>query len=148
MVFWHISNIPPMISESQISCNTTTFCIAAIFVKYCYYTITVGCYNSKANWRCSSCSPLGEKLLWKRTIKDSLKCILKGPMNNIPSLIQIMAWRRPGDKPLSEPMMIISLKHICVTWPELWWTSLKVVMADQGGMSPVSNCWGYYLSMV
>ena len=26
-----------------------------------------------------------------------------------------MAWRRPGDKPLSEPMMIILLTHICVT---------------------------------
>ena len=38
VVFWHISNIPPMISQSQISCNTTTFYIAAIFVKYCYTT--------------------------------------------------------------------------------------------------------------
>ena len=37
VVFWHISNIPPMISQSQISCNTPTFYIAAIFVKY-YYT--------------------------------------------------------------------------------------------------------------
>ena len=38
VVFWHISNIPPMISQSQISCNTHTFYIAAIFVKYCYTT--------------------------------------------------------------------------------------------------------------
>ena len=38
VVFWHISNIPPMISQSQISCNTPTFYIAAIFVKYCYTT--------------------------------------------------------------------------------------------------------------
>ena len=36
VVFWHISNIPPMISQSQISCNTPTFYIAAIFVKFCY----------------------------------------------------------------------------------------------------------------
>ena len=36
VVFWHIRNIPPMISQSQISCNTPTFYIAAIFVKYCY----------------------------------------------------------------------------------------------------------------
>ena len=35
-VFWHLSNISPMISQSQISCNTPTFYIAAIFVKYCY----------------------------------------------------------------------------------------------------------------
>ena len=38
VVFWHISNIPPMISQSQISCYTPMFCIAAIFVKYCYTT--------------------------------------------------------------------------------------------------------------
>ena len=30
----------------------------------------------------------------------------KGPINNIPALVQIMAWRRPGDKPLSEPMKV------------------------------------------
>ena len=38
-------------------------------------------------------------------IKISLKFVPKGPINNIPALVQIMAWRRPGDKPLSEPMM-------------------------------------------
>ena len=29
-----------------------------------------------------------------------------------------MAWRRPGDKPLSEPMMVNLLMHICVTRPQ------------------------------
>ena len=48
----------------------------------------------------------------------SLKFIPKGPINNIPALIQIMAWRRPGDKPLSEPMMVSLLTHICVTRPQ------------------------------
>ena len=38
VVFWHISNIPPMISQSQISCNTPTFYKSAIFVKYCFTT--------------------------------------------------------------------------------------------------------------
>ena len=38
VVFWHIGNVPPMISQSQICYNTTTFCIAAIFVKYRYTT--------------------------------------------------------------------------------------------------------------
>ena len=45
----------------------------------------------------------------------SLKFVSNGPINNIPSLVQIMAWRRPGDKPLSEPMMVSSPTHICVT---------------------------------
>ena len=26
--------------------------------------------------------------------------------NNIPALVEIMAWRQTGDKPLSEPMMV------------------------------------------
>ena len=40
-------------------------------------------------------------------IKISLKFVPKGPINNIPTLVQIMAWCRPGDKPLSEPMVIL-----------------------------------------
>ena len=38
-------------------------------------------------------------------INISLKFVPKGPINNISALIQIMAWRLTGDKPLSEPMM-------------------------------------------
>ena len=42
--------------------------------------------------------------------KMSLKFVPKGPINNISTLVQMMAWRRPGDKPLSEPMMA-RLRH-------------------------------------
>ena len=52
------------------------------------------------------------------SIKISLKFVPKGPINNIPALVQIMAWRRPGDKPLSEPMMVSLMTHICVTRPQ------------------------------
>ena len=58
-------------------------------------------------------------LEWKCiSIEISLKFVPKGPVNNIPALVQMMAWRRPGDKPLSEPMMINLLTHICVTRPQ------------------------------
>ena len=50
--------------------------------------------------------------------KISLKFVPKAPINNIPASVQIMAWRRPGDKPLSEPMMVSLLTHICVTRPQ------------------------------
>ena len=42
------------------------------------------------------------------SIKISLKFVSKGPINNIAALVQMqgMAWRRPGDKPLSEPMLV------------------------------------------
>ena len=52
------------------------------------------------------------------SIKISLKFVPKGPINNNPVLVQIMAWRRSGDKPLSEPMMVTLLTHICVTRPQ------------------------------
>ena len=52
------------------------------------------------------------------SIKISLKFVPKGPINNIPALVQTVAWRRPGDKPLSEPRMESILTHICVTRPQ------------------------------
>ena len=52
------------------------------------------------------------------SIKMSLKFVPKGLINNIPALVQIMAWRRPGDKPLSEAMMVNLPKHICVSRPQ------------------------------
>ena len=51
-------------------------------------------------------------------IKFSLKYVPKGPINHIPALVQIMAWCRPGDKPLSEPMMVSLPLQICVTRPK------------------------------
>ena len=51
-------------------------------------------------------------------LQISLKFVPKGPINNIPSLVQIMAWRRPGDKPLSESMMDSLLTQICVARPQ------------------------------
>ena len=36
-----------------------------------------------------------------------------------------MAWRRPGDKPLSEPMMVSLLTHICVTRPQ--WVNINTI---------------------
>ena len=46
------------------------------------------------------------------------------PINNISALVQIMAWRRPGDELLSEPMMVSLLMHICVTPPQ-WFRALS-----------------------
>ena len=51
-------------------------------------------------------------------IKISLKLVPKGPINNVPVLFQIMAWCRPGDRPLFEPMMVSLSTHICITRPQ------------------------------
>ena len=55
-----------------------------------------------------------------------LKFVPKGPINNIPSLVQVMAWRWPGDKPLSEPMMVSLLTDICITQPQ--WVNIIYVI--------------------
>ena len=52
------------------------------------------------------------------SINISLNFVPKGPINNIPSLIQIMAWCCPGDKPISEPMTVSLLTRFWVTWPQ------------------------------
>ena len=73
-------------------------------------------------------------------IKISLKFVPKGQMNNIPALVQIMAWRRPGDKPLSEPMMV-SLLHICVTlsqWVKLYICNVMLCKTS-------TSIWIYFL---
>ena len=63
-----------------------------------------------------------KRIFWNDNIristKNSLKFVLKGVINIIPALVLIMAWGRPGDKPLSEPMLVRSLTHICVTRPQ------------------------------
>ena len=49
---------------------------------------------------------LGDNSVWI-SIKISPNFVSKIRINNIPALAQIMAWRRSGDMPLSEPMMVL-----------------------------------------
>ena len=39
-------------------------------------------------------------------IRISLKFVSKGPIDNKSALVQVMAWRQTGDKPLPEAVMI------------------------------------------
>ena len=61
-------------------------------------------------------------------IEISLKFVPKGPIDNIPKLIQLMAWHWPGNNPLSEATMVIW--RIYVIWPQwikFWSQSLPVM---------------------
>ena len=62
----------------------------------------------------------------------SLKFVPKVRINNIPALVHITAWCRPGDKSLSEPMMVNLLTHICVTRPQ---SLIRTPLFEAGG------CW-------
>ena len=73
-------------------------------------------------------------------LKISLKFVPKGPINNILSLVQIMAWHRPGDKSLSEPMMVSLLTHICIARQQwgipIWlWVCFRYISAPIVPMS-------------
>ena len=86
-------------------------------------------------------------------IKFSLKFVPKGPIHNIPALVQIMAWRRPGDKPFSEPMLVSLLTHICVTPPQwvnryLLWNTASFHLPTINEIVAASlqwiKCWKYF----
>ena len=68
-------------------------------------------------------------------IEISLKFVSKGSINNNPALFQIMAWRHLGNKPLSKAMMVSSLTHICVTWPQ--WVNMLNCVIDNKKYIPI-----------
>ena len=70
-------------------------------------------------------------------IKISLKFVPKGPINNIPTLVQVMAWHWPGDNPLSGPMMVRLPMHICITQPQ-W---VKMARVFEIFAYPIFGCW-------
>ena len=71
------------------------------------------------------------------SIKISLKFVPKGSIDNIPALVQIMAWRRPGAKPLSELMMVSLLTYICVTRPQ--WVKYHEVRLSNSAVEPITK---------
>ena len=75
------------------------------------------------------------------SINISLNFVPNGRINNSPALVQIMAWHRPGDKSLSEPMMVSLPMHICVTQPQ-WvkWQGRHVSHSEN------SLAWNVYCS--
>ena len=73
------------------------------------------------------------------SIKISLTFVPHGPFYNIPALVQIMAWRRPGDKPLYEAMMDSLSTHICVTRPQ--WVDLFSHLFEF--QEPCAACWAH-----
>ena len=115
----------------QVSLIKSTFC------KLWWFTMVINTLRPRQNGRHFADGIfkrifLNENILIP--IKISLKFVPKGPINNIPALVQIMAWRRPGDKPLSQPMMVNLTTHICVTRPQ-WVKCLQNVQTHWSPMT-------------
>ena len=79
-----------------------------------------GCHFADAIFKCIF---LNENV-WI-PIEILLKFVPKELINNIPALVHIMAWSRPGDKPLSESMMVSLLTHVCFTRPH--WVNICIL---------------------
>ena len=62
------------------------------------------------------------------SITIPLKFVLNGPIDNIPALAQKMAWRPPGDKPLSEAMMVRLPTLVRVTQPQ--WVNKDTIFLE------------------
>ena len=69
-------------------------------------------------------------------IQISLKFVYKGPINNNPALVQMMAWCWTGDKPSSEAMMALvtdackchsaSMSYISILWrAKMFWKTYR-----------------------
>ena len=56
------------------------------------------------------------------SLQISMEFVPKVRVSNIRAFIQIMAWHRPGDKPLSEPMIVDLPTLIYLTLPR--WVNL------------------------
>ena len=98
------------------------------------------------------CIFLNENVWISLTI--SLKFVPRVPINNIPALVRIMAWCRPGDKPLSEPMMVSILTHKFITRPQ-WVNTTDINDAEKSDsdiLYDVAKCsaiiWRYITSEI
>ena len=93
--------------------NRSGLCIMCCWKLFLFYGVNSsphgqkGCHFRGDIFRCIF---MNEK--FSILIEISLKFVPKDPNDNKPALIQIMAWRRIGDKPLSEPMMVNLLMHL------------------------------------
>ena len=120
---WKYLNFLQNVSEIVRSwCSNTDWGNAAPshFLNHCFSSQDPWCHmalshNELTHWGGDKMATISQTTLsnafsslkmLRVLIKIWLKFVPKGPINNIPALVKIMAWRRPGDKPLSEPMMI------------------------------------------
>ena len=110
-------NLSPQNWQKRTSlCRLALALVVSNFIAKCFNTLRPGQNGHHFADDIFKCIFFNENV-WT-PIKISLKFVSKGPINNITALVQIMAWRRLGDKPLSEPIMVGLPMHISVTRPQ------------------------------
>ena len=126
--------VVPLISAriTLISTRVSAHCHAILLCGLSRHGLFLNTMRPRQNG-CHFADNIFKCIFWNEnvwiSIKISLKFVPKGPVNNIPALVQIMAWHRPCDKPLSELMMVSLLRHIRVTLPQI--NELTVTLKSQ-----------------
>ena len=133
-----IHPVHPLDSECIISIPVTKQINGVITwprdpIKLHFAFLMVVALGKLTHWDRDKMADISQTIFFKRiyfkeniwiSVKISLKFIPKDPNNKIPAFFQIMAWCRPGDKPLSEAMLASLLTHIGVTRPQ-WVNQMK-----------------------
>ena len=104
--------VPPLIREARNKVTTGHSCYRSLSIR----KIILGRDTIAANYLTFS-NEFSWMTVYEFCLRFHWSFVSKVCINNIPVLVQIMVWRRPGYKPLSEPMMVILLTDICVTRP-------------------------------
>ena len=73
----------------------------------------------------------------KIPIPISMKLVLRIPIDNKTALVQVMVWCRTGDKPLTEPMMVSLLMHICITRSQ--WVKQITSKSEENFVNPLAK---------
>ena len=109
---------PKLFPNHFIECFTGT---ASIWKWVTHVRLTLNTLRPRRNQQ-HFADDIFKRIFFNENVWISINILLKfdpkGPINNIPALVKIMAWRRSGDKPLSEPVMVRLPTHICVTRPQ------------------------------
>ena len=94
------------------------------FVSICVQRSSIICISSLSYWGREKMAAISKTAFpnafyWVKLFDFLLKCHWSlFPWFQLTAWVQVMAWRRSGDKPLSERMMVSLLTHICVTRPQ------------------------------
>ena len=88
-------------------------------------------FNSLMPWQ--PCRHLADDIFkgisWMNiSLGISLEFVPKARIINIQAFVQIMARRLPGHKPLSEPIMVNLLTHICIIHPQ--WVKYHIALRE------------------
>ena len=118
-IWWHHHDSFSIYHMNKLSSKINNIChnVWVIFVTMVYGIVIFNILRPRKNGHHFSddifkCIFLNENV-WI-LIKISLQFVPKGPVNNIPALVQIMAWHQLDDKPLSEPMVVRLSRNICI----------------------------------